>query len=100
MFAFGSEGGEGFVFVQTNKGHVYTYPSEEIAREYFPCVLHHSHLYRLDMDLSMARLIEEGNNTLGAPAEVEPTEQQKEALYKSYVYKSLLAWAPPCVETQ
>ncbi len=98
MFAFGSETYEGFVFVQTNKGHVYTFPSEEIAREYFPCVLQHSHLYRLDMDLSVARLIEEGEPS-GAPAEVEPTEAQKEALFASFIYKSLLLWAP-CTESQ
>ena len=98
MFCFGREGGKGFTFMQTSKGHVYTWPTEEIAREYFPCARHHSHLYRLDMDLSMARLIEEGNNTMGAPAEYEPTETQKEALYKSFVYKSLLNWAP-CEES-
>ena len=94
MFAFGAEYDTGFGFVQTSKGAVYTYSSEAHAREYFPCVTHHAHLYRIDVDLGVARLVEEGENTQGAPAEVEPTEEQQEALYKSYVYKSLLQWAP------
>ncbi len=92
MFAFGCQTDEGFVFVQDN-GHVYTYPTETNAREYFKCVKAHSHLYRLEDDLSVAHLVEQGDGP-GAPAEVEPTEEQKLALWSSYVYKSLLAWAP------
>jgi hypothetical protein len=94
MFAFGCEIDEEFIFVSTSDGHVYTYPSEKIAREYFGCVKHHSHLYQLPPDLSMARLVERGDNMTGAPAEVEPTDKQRTALWSSYVYKSLLEWAP------
>jgi hypothetical protein len=94
MFAFGSGTEDGFVFVQTSNGHVYTYPTEANAREYFGCVKTHSHLYQLDNDLGVARLVEQGDNLNPAPAEVEPTEEQKLALYSGYPYKSLLAWAP------
>ncbi|MHC4299617.1 MAG: hypothetical protein ACYS7Y_20250 [Planctomycetota bacterium] len=95
LFAFGLAIGEDeeFAFVQTSDGHVYTYPTEELAMEYFDCVKHHASLYRLDNDLSVARLVERGENLM-SPAEAEPTEEQKLALWQSYVYKSLLSWAP------
>jgi hypothetical protein len=94
MFAFGSEVDGQFVFVQTSKGEVYTYPTEEHALQYFNCVKSHSHLYRLANDLSTAQLIKEGDNLNGSPSTVAPTEEQKHALWSGYVYKSLLAWAP------
>lgn len=71
MFAFGCQTDEGFVFIQTTGGHVYTFPTEALAREYFGCVKAHSHLYRLDNDLSVARLVERGDNLNGAPKELE-----------------------------
>ncbi len=92
MFAFGYQTDEGFVFVQS-EGHIYTYPTESLAREYFSSVRARSHLYRVETDLSVAHLVEAGDSP-GAPMEVEPTEEQKLALWSSYVYKSLLAWAP------
>lgn len=99
MFAFGAQTDDGFVFVQTEKGDVYTYPNEKLAREFFLAGIKvHSHLYQLLPDLSVAVLIEASNNLHlkeeSAPTEIEPTEKQKHALWKSYVYKSLLAWAP------
>jgi len=94
MFAFGCQTDEGFVFVHSSSDHVYTYPTESLAREYFGCVKMHSHLYRLEPDLSAAYLVEQGDNVTGAPQEVERTEEQKCALWHSYVYKSMLAWAP------
>ena len=93
MFVFGSQTDDGFILVQDGD-HVYTYASEPLAREYFECVKTHSHLYRLENDLSVARLVERGDGPHPAPKKVEPTEEQKLALWQSYVYKSLLAWAP------
>ena len=94
MFAFGLIVDDQFKFVQTSDKHVYTYPSETLAREYFRYATHHSHLYRVDNDLSVAHLIEAGDNTQPAPHVVTLTEDQKLALWSSYVYKSLLAWCP------
>ena len=98
MFCFGCQTDEGFVFVQSDE-HVYTFPTVALSQEYFDCVKTHSHLYSVDSDLSVARLLEAGDGP-GAPAEVEPTEEQKLALWSSYVYKSLLAWAPYPGEVQ
>jgi len=94
VYTFGAQYECGFTFVQSSDGHVYTYASEAEARECFDYVRSHAHLYQLDMDLSVATLVEEGDNVLPAPREVEPTEEQKEALYQSYPYKSLMAWVP------
>ena len=94
MFCFGSETNGIFTFVQNSQGHVYTWPSEKLAREYFNSAEHMSHLYRLDLDLGVAHLVEQGDNLLGAPAQVEPTWDQKAALFESFVYKSLLEWTP------
>ncbi len=91
MYAFGLETDDLFAFVQTPEGHIYTFSSEGLAREYFNSAKHIAHLYRLDLDLSVARLLEAGDK-LPAPIEVEPTESQKAALYESYPYKSLLEW--------
>ena len=93
MFAFGAVINEVFEFVQ-DKGVIYSYPTESLALEYFDCIKEHSHLYRLDDDLAVARLQKQGENGNPAPVEVEPTEEQKLALWSNYVYKSLLAWAP------
>ncbi|MHC4297982.1 MAG: hypothetical protein ACYS7Y_11815 [Planctomycetota bacterium] len=94
MFAFAAQDGDEVVFVQTSKGHVYTFPTEKLAREYFGPVKHATNIYQLEMDLSIARLIEAGDNIGSAPAEFEPTEDQKHGLWASYVYKSMLEWAP------
>jgi hypothetical protein len=94
MFAFGSEIDGEFIFVSTSDGHTYTYPSEKVALEYFGCVKSHSHLYQLPPDLSVARLVKQGDNLNGSPAEVEPTNKQRTALWSSYVYKSMLEWVP------
>jgi hypothetical protein len=103
MFTFGHVTGEDFTFLQTDKGHTYTYSSEELAREYFKCVEDTEHLYQLTADLSVAMLVKAGDSG-EAPKEVVPTEKQKIALWSSYVYKSHLAWTPfpeevrPCTD--
>lgn len=94
MFAFASEIDGEFIFVQTSDGHVYTYSSEKHALEYFGCVKSHSHLYQLPPDLSVATLVKQGDNLNGCPSSIEPTDKQRTALWSSYVYKSLLEWAP------
>jgi hypothetical protein len=94
VYAFGTQFEGGFTFVQTSDGHVYTYASEAEARNCFGYVKTHAHLYQLNMDLSAATLVEDGDNLLPAPLEVEPTEEQKKTLYQSYPYKSLMAWVP------
>ncbi len=96
MFSFGSQSSENglFTFVQ-DKGHVYTWPDEKTARSFFEeSGNKFGHIYRIDSDLSMAHLVEIGKNNQSAPVMVELTEKQKTALYESFVYKSLLAWAP------
>ncbi len=96
MFAFGSQSPDNglFTFVQNND-HVYTWPDEKTARSYFEeSGSRVGHLYQVDPDLSMARLVKVGKNDKSAPALVEPTEKQKIALYASFVYPSLLGWAP------
>jgi hypothetical protein len=97
VFVFGGQSSENglFTFVQNSKGHIYTWPDEKTARSFFEESGNRvGHLYQLDPDLSMARLVKEGKNTLFAPQTVEPTEKQKIALYNSFVYPSLLAWTP------
>ena len=94
MFVFGCGGGTNEInFVQQGE-HVYTFPTEALAQEYFHCVTTHSHLYRLENDLSVARLVEKGTGPHPAPEAAVPTEEQKLALWSGYVYKSLLSWAP------
>ena len=93
LFAFGCGGGTNEIeFV--GKDHVYTFATEELAREYFHCVTTHSHLYRLENDLSAALLVEKGTGPHPAPERATPTNEQKIALWSSYVYKSLLSWVP------
>jgi len=72
---------------------VFTYPTAALARTDFDGIRDQAHLYQLDPDLSVARLLEQGTLP-GAPNEFEPTELQKQGLYESFVYKSLLEWAP------
>lgn len=94
VFAFGSQQESGlFVFIQ-NRGCIYTWPDEKTARSFFAEVVVPCHIYQVDPDLSIARLVEKGKNDTAAPQMVALTEEQKAALYKSFVYKSLLAWAP------
>lgn len=93
MFVFG-HGHNGKFNLVKDGSHVYTFPTEELARECFHCVSPHSHLYQVDTDLSTAHLIKVGDNALSAPEEVKLVEEQKLALWSSYVYKSLLSWAP------
>jgi hypothetical protein len=80
--------------VQNSKGHTYTWPDEKTAREYFEVAKCEAHLYQVSMDLTVGRLIERGNYSVGSPAEVFPDDKQKKALFDSYVYKSLLEWTP------
>jgi hypothetical protein len=94
MFAFGAQYENGFNFVQTSEGHTYTYVTEALAREYFDCVKSHAHLYQVDPDLQQATLVEQGDNVLPSPEQVQTTEKQRLALWESFPYKSLLAWAP------
>jgi hypothetical protein len=95
MFAIGSQAENGlFSFVQNNSGHIYTWPDKKTAMVYFQESADRlGHLYQIEPDLSIARLIETGKGG-ASPQLVELTETQKTALYQSFVYKSLLAWAP------
>ena len=94
VFAFGRQLECGlFTFIQY-KGHTYTWPDEKTARSFFKEVIVPCHLYQIDPDLSIAQLIQQGENNLAAPQMVALTEKQKTALYQSFVYKSILAWAP------
>ncbi len=103
MFAFGYEKDEGFVFVQTDKGFVFTYPTAALAQESFNGIRRYANIYQLESDLSVACLLEAGDEN-GAPEHVEPTEEQKIGLWSSYIYKSMLDWAPrpeevrPCLD--
>lgn len=96
MFTFGSQGDDGlFEFVQNKKGHIYTWPNEKLARSFYEETGDHiGHIYQVDPDLDMATLVHAGKNELSAPVHVNVTDQQRVALYKSFVYKSLLAWVP------
>jgi hypothetical protein len=80
------------VFVAVGK-HIFTYPTAALAQTDFAEIRTEASLYRLDLDLSRARLVEQGDGQ-EAPGEFEPTEKQKQLLYKAFVYKSLLEWAP------
>lgn len=95
MFAFGSETDGVFTLVQNEKGHVYTWPDEKTAHEYFEAAQCETHLYEIGMDLSVARLVTRGDHPMvGSPGEVYLDDAQKLALYQSYVYKSMLEWFP------
>ena len=76
---------------------VFTYPTLVLARTDFQGIKDQAHLYRLHPDLSVATLVDRGTRQ-GAPDEFEPTEIQKQALYQSFVYKSLLEWVPNAEE--
>lgn len=94
VYAFGSQLECGlFEFVQTGK-HTYTWPDEKTAQSFFKEVVVECHLYQIDPDLSIARLLQKGENNQAAPSLVALTEEQKKALFDSFVYKSILAWAP------
>lgn len=81
-------------FVQTSAGHIYVYSNEAEAILYFGCVKSYANMYRLEPDLSIATLVEAGNVVPGPPRTFEPAEDQKEGLYRSFPYKSLLQWTP------
>ena len=72
---------------------IFTYPTAALAQVDFQGIKDQAHLYSLHPDLSVATLLERGT-LLVAPDEFEPTEAQKQRLYESFVYKSLLEWAP------
>jgi len=76
---------------------VFTYPTKHLAHIDFRGIEDQAHLYRIDVDLSTAR-IEERGTLPGSPGTFEPTELQKQLLFKSYVYKSLLEWVPDAEE--
>ncbi len=95
MYAFGVVVDGHFVFTQTDKGHVYTWPNKKIALEYFESGKKVAHMYQVQPDLSMATLIERGECPGEGPEVVIPSETQQMGLFKSYVFKSLLMWAPP-----
>jgi hypothetical protein len=73
--------------------HIFTYPTAALAQADFKGIRAQAHLYSLDLNLGVARLLEKGDGQ-EAPVEFEPTEKQKQGLYESFVYKSLLEWAP------
>ncbi len=92
MYAFAFELNGVMAFIAFGE-KVFTYPTAALAQVDFPGIKDQAHLYSLHPDLSVATLLESGNLP-GAPSEIEPTEEQKRLLYQSYVYKSLLEWAP------
>ena len=94
MFVFGRVLDGEFVFNRKDD-HIYTWPNEVVAREFFESVENKYHLYQVNSDLSHGVLIQRGTGMDEAPSEIEPTENQKLLLFQSYVYKSLLAWSPP-----
>lgn len=77
--------------------HIFTYPTAALAQTDFKGIRDQAHLYQLDPNLGMARLVEQGE-LQDAPHEFAPTEAQKQLLYKSFVYKSLLEWVPNAEE--
>jgi hypothetical protein len=96
MFVFASVIDGELNLVQNSKGHVYTWPTEKIAREYFEVATCEAHLYQVTMDLSVGRLIAKGEHPghIQGPDEIYPDDDQKRAMFDSYVYKSLLEWTP------
>ncbi len=88
-FAFETDGVLSFIHV---RDHIFTWPDEKTAREFFNPAI--AHLYQITMDLQIGHLIERGNNSLEGPDEIYPDDEQKEALFNSFVYPSLLQWAP------
>ena len=94
MFAFAFDR-NGMTFVRVSD-HIFTYPHADRAKADFKGVRSYAHLYRIDVDLGMARIEERGEAE--GPDEFEPTEKQKRLLFQSYVYKSLLEWVPNAEE--
>lgn len=94
MYAFGYGTDTCIVFLEKSKGKIFTCPDKKLAKEYFFAVKGVCHLYRINTDLSKACLVQKGIIPDPAPMEIEPTEEQKHALWAGYVYKSLLSWAP------
>ena len=92
MYAFAYELNGQMKFVAFGD-KVFTYPTAALAQVDFNGIRDQAHLYQLDPDLNVARLLEQGTLP-GAPGAFEPTEIQKQGLFKSFVYKSLLEWAP------
>lgn len=96
MFVFASMTEGVANLVQNSKGHVYTWPDEKTAREYFEVCKCEAHLYQVSMDLYEAWLIELGDHQ----SQIENdesfllTEDQKKTVFDSYVYKSMLEWTP------
>lgn len=94
MFAFVTFIDDQPEFVQTSAGHIYVYSNEAEAILYFGCIKSYAHMYRLEPDLSAATLVEAGDVVPDPPQKFEPAEDQKEAIYTSFPYKSLLQWTP------
>jgi hypothetical protein len=96
MFVFASMTDGVANLVQNAKGHVYTWPTEKIAREFFKVCKCEAHLYQVRMDLHAAWLVKRGDHRamIGSPQSFLLDEDQKRAIYDSYVYKSLLEWTP------
>lgn len=94
MFAFGVVKREEFTFVQGYDDHVYTWADVKTAREFFESVKDRYSLYEIENDLSCARVVEIGGAS-EVPIEYTISEDEKLQLYKSFTYKSLLAWSPP-----
>jgi len=96
VYAFGSQLECGLFEFVNDKGRIYTWPDRKTAQEYFSGQADKfSHLYQVEPDLSIAQLLQKGENNQAAPSLVALTEKQKKALFDSFVYKSHLAWAPP-----
>lgn len=95
MYAFGVVVDGHFIFTQNRKEHIYTWPDEKTALEYFESGKRVAHLYHVEPDLSRATLVKRGVCEGEGPELVIPTETQQMGLFQSYIYKSLLLWSPP-----
>jgi len=99
MFAFHN----GSDFLRVPNGDIYTYPTMQEALTDFKCVSKLWNVYQVELDLSEAELVDvEVEKKLVGPRPadqyIELTDDQKDSMFRSFVYKSLLCWEPE-VET-
>ena len=96
MFVFASLTEDSFNVVQNSKGHVYTWPDEKTAREYFKECKCECHLYQVSLDLRIATLVKRGDHRamIGSPQSFLLNDDQKLGIFNSFVYPSMLEWTP------
>lgn len=97
MYAFGRFNGDNFEFLAVPGGNIYTYPTLELALTDFEAIRGSWNLYQIDYDLSQGWRVEVKAEPQDLPFEPEviyPAEDQKESIFYSFVYKSLIRWEP------